>query len=108
MAHIIQLKTFQNESGILSVFENIFDGNIKEINILVQKNKLVKTLAPFQKLKLQRGLIALNGTCVIHTKEEFFLEKPQDCLLLKSDDFFDILTYSEDCILVLIIKAPKN
>ncbi len=105
MAQLIQLQTFYGDSGALSVFENIFAGKIKDICFLLHKNKLNTTLDLFQKMKAHRGLLALNGSCIIHSKEEFFLHKPEDCLLLQPEDSFDIISFSEDCLLILIIKA---
>jgi len=108
MARLIQLQTFYGDSGALSVFENIFEGKIKDICFLLHKNKLNTTLNLFQKMNANRGLVALNGSCTIQAKEAFFLHKPEDCLLLLPDDSFDIISYSEDCLLILIIKAHEN
>jgi fructose-1-phosphate kinase PfkB-like protein len=108
MAQLLQLQTFYGDSGALSVFENIFEGKIKEICFLVHKNKLNPILQDFKNMKTQRGLVALNGSCTIHVKKDFFLDKPEDCLLLLQDDSFDIIDYSEDCLLMLIIKDHEN
>jgi hypothetical protein len=110
MAQIISLPSISNSSGTLSVFEHIFMGSVGKLEFLINKSNLSSKIDGILKEETSTGLICLNGSCkiLLEDNNNVTLSQPKDCLLIKPREAFQILYFSNDCILILLKKAHEN
>lgn len=113
MAKIINLKTFTDERGNLTVIERIIPFSIKRIfyiygvdNSIRGKHKHKKTI---------QAAISIKGSCKIFCKsgdwmdiQEFLLDSPSKCLILNPEDYHWMDEFSPDCILMVLASEYFN
>ena len=107
MAYILDLQTHIDDRGNLCVIDDrqipfkikrIFHiYNTKE-NIIRGKHRHKKTI---------QALICLNGSCKIYNhdgkkEEEFFLNSPDQCLILEPKDWHSMHDFKDNCILQVL------
>lgn len=105
MPQLIELPTFGNEHGRLTVFEKWLPHDIKRIFF-------VYGVAPHEQRakhghhKTYNALICVVGSCQIHvsdgkTERDFLLDSPQKCLILHPGDWHIMDNFSSDAVLMV-------
>ena len=105
MAKLINIPTFKDERGSLSVIENI-GFNIKRIYYIYNTNE--KKRGGHRHKKTRQILIAVNGCCEIFCEypdkrnEVFLLNSPTIALFIEPEDWHVMQNFSKDCILLVL------
>ena len=108
MAHLQKLKTFSNEKGTLSVLE---DG--KEIDFRINRVFYIYGVdkdtvrGGHRHHKNIQALICVHGTCDIYvnngkSEEIFHLDEPENCLIMKCEDWHTMYNFSADAVLLVL------
>lgn len=107
MAELINLKTFKDNRGNLTVIENL-PFPVKRIFYIYgvdhslrggHRHKITKQIA-----------ICLQGSCKIYnndneTEDIFVLNAPDQCLLLQPRDWHEMYDFSDDAILMILASS---
>jgi dTDP-4-dehydrorhamnose 3,5-epimerase-like enzyme len=109
MAYIVDLKTFTDNRGNLTVIENILPFKIKRIFYIYGVDGSVR--GGHRHHKTIQAAICIKGRCKIHyndgVKDEiFFLKKPNQCLILEQKDWHEMFEFSKNAILMVL--ASEN
>ena len=105
MAYLIDLKTFTDKRGNLTVIEKTIPFDIKRIFYIYGVDDS-KRGGHRHKTTVQAA-ICLKGSCRIYNndgKEEkhFFLDQPHKCLILETRDWHTMYDFSPDAILMVL------
>jgi dTDP-4-dehydrorhamnose 3,5-epimerase-like enzyme len=105
MAHLINLKTFCDQRGNLTVIEKVIPFEIKRIFYIYGVDSSVR--GKHRHKKTIQAAICLQGTCTIWNndrkkKEEFILDSPDKCLILEPADWHKMYNFSPDAILMVL------
>ena len=106
MAKIIDLQTFTDDRGNLTVIEKVIPFDIKRVFYIYGVNDSKRGLHRHK--KTIQAAIAIKGTCRIMNKggdgqieEEYWLNSPSTCLIIQPTDYHWMDCFSEDCILMI-------
>ena len=105
VAQIIQLKTFIDNRGCLTVIEKEIPFTIKRIFYIYGVDDSQR--AAHRHKKTIQALICINGSCHVKNnngkiKEDFFLNTKTQCLILQPEDWHIVDCFSKDCILMVL------
>jgi dTDP-4-dehydrorhamnose 3,5-epimerase-like enzyme len=105
MAHIIDLKTFTDKRGNLTVIEKVIPFEVKRIFYIYGVDDSVR--GGHRHHKTIQAAICIKGSCIIHnndgqTTTEFALDRPDKCLILAPKDWHNMYAFSEDAILMVL------
>lgn len=105
MAQIIDLNTFTDKRGNLTVIEKIIPFTIKRIFYIYGVDNSERGYHRHK--KTIQAAICIKGNCEIYCtngqiQEEFVLNSPSKCLLLKPEDWHIMRRFSEDAILMVL------
>ncbi len=105
MAHLINLQTFTDKRGNLTVIEKSIPFAIKRIFYIYGVDDSKR--GGHRHKKTIQAAICLKGKCTIYNnnnvKEEVFvLDAPRKCLLLNPEDWHTMYDFSEDAILMVL------
>jgi dTDP-4-dehydrorhamnose 3,5-epimerase-like enzyme len=105
MAYQIDLKTFTDKRGNLTVIEKIVPFEIKRIFYIYGVDNSVR--GGHRHHKTIQAAICLQGTCHIHNnngkeKQLFILDQPNKCLILEPSDWHTMDHFSNDAILMVL------
>jgi len=105
MASLINLKTFTDERGNLTVIEKVVPFDIKRIFYIYGVDESER--GGHRHLKTLQAAICIRGHCVIYNnngKDEtsFVLDSPDQCLLIQPEDWHTMHSFSEDAILMVL------
>lgn len=108
MARLINLKTFTDTRGSLTVIERVIPFEIKRI-FYVNGPDHLKNEGNHQRMK--RAVICLKGSCLItnHTgieEQHFVLNTADQCLLLAPEDRHEMLEITDESILMVLASEP--
>lgn len=111
MARLIDLKTFTDSKGNLTVIERIIPFDIRRIFYIYGVDNSVRG-GHRHKITLQAA-ICLKGTCRIYNNngyadEYFILDQPSKCLLLFPEDWHTMDQFTEDAILMVLASEYFN
>lgn len=104
MAYIINLPTFTDERGSLTVIEKIIPFEIKRIYYIYNaKGKR----GGHRHKKNKQVLVAVKGQCEIFVndgkeKNFYVLDAPNKALVLEPKDWHTMDKFSEDCVLLVL------
>ena len=109
MAHIIDLKTFTDSRGNLTVIENVLPFQIKRVFYIYGVDNSVR--GGHRHIKTRQAAICIKGKCKIYnndgkTEEVFSLDKPYKCLILECSDWHKMYNFSRNAI--LMVFASEN
>lgn len=109
MAHIVDLKTFIDKRGNLTVIENVLPFPIKRVFYIYGVDESVR--GGHRHHKTVQAAICIKGECKIYNnnsieQEVFHLNKPSVCLILEPNDWHQMYDFSEDAILMVL--ASEN
>ena len=104
MAHLINLKTFVDEKGSLTVIEKVIPFVIKRVFYIYGVDASVR--GQHRHRKTRHAVISIRGRCTIYNnngeKEEIFeLYMPNQCLILEPEDWHSMYNFSVDSILLV-------
>ena len=105
MAYQINLKTFTDSRGNLTVIEKVIPFNIKRIFYIYGVDESIR--GGHRHHKTIQAAICLKGSCIIsnndgNTKEEFILDSPDKCLILEAIDWHQMHHFSKDAMLMVL------
>ena len=109
MAYIVDLKTFTDKRGNLTVIENVLPFQIKRVFYIYGVDDSVR--GGHRHHKTIQAAICIQGECKIYNnnseKEEVFhLDKPSKCLILELKDWHKMYDFSKNAILMVL--ASEN
>jgi len=105
LAHLINLKTFTDTRGSLTVIERVIPFEIKRIFYVNGRDH-------FQGgQRMKQAVICLKGSCLItnHTgteEQHFVLNTADQCLLLTPEDRHEMLEITDESILMVLASEP--
>jgi dTDP-4-dehydrorhamnose 3,5-epimerase-like enzyme len=105
MAKLIDLKTFTDSRGNLTVIENVLPFDIKRIFYIYGVDS--STRGGHRHRKTYQAAIAIKGSCRVTNndgskKEIFALDNPAKCLLLEPKDWHQMHDFTPDSILMVL------
>ncbi len=105
MPTLLDLKTFTDKRGNLTIIEKVLPFEIKRIFYIYGVDYPIR--GEHRHKKTIQALICLQGQCAVNwnnnSKEgTFFLEKPSECLILQPEDWHTITNFSKDAILMVL------
>lgn len=97
MAYIIDLPTFKDERGWLTVMEKLLPFEIKRFYCIYD---VAQKRGGHRHKKTVQALICVSGSCEIYVndglkKETFLLDSPSKCLLLEPEDWHTMDNFSK-------------
>lgn len=109
MAHVINLQTFTDKRGHLTVIEKIIPFDIKRIFYIYGVDESVR--GGHRHHKTIQAAICIQGSCIIKNnngtvQEDFNLDAPYKCLILLPEDWHQMYAFSKDAILMVL--ASEN
>lgn len=109
MAHLIDLKTFTDKRGNLTVVENVLPFNIKRVFYIYGVDDSVR--GGHRHHKTRQAAICIKGRCKIYNndgyeKATYQLNRPSKCLILEPDDWHRMYDFSKNAILMVL--ASEN
>lgn len=109
MAHLVDLTTFTDTRGNLTVIENILPFEIKRVFYIYGVDKSVR--GGHRHHKTVQAAVCIKGKCTIYnnngrTDKTYHLDKPSKCLILEPEDWHQMFDFSEDAILMIL--ASEN
>lgn len=104
MAKLINLKTFCDGRGNLTVIEKVFPFEIKRIFYIYGVDSSVR--GKHRHKKTVQAAVCIQGKCIISNndgtkKEQFQLDSPDKCLILDTKDWHSMHDFSSDAILMV-------
>lgn len=104
MAHILDLKTFTDKRGNLTVIEKVIPFDIKRVFYIYGVDDSKR--GGHRHKKTVQAAVCIKGSCTIYNnnnvkEEEFRLDKPNKCLILQPEDWHTMYDFSEDAILMV-------
>ena len=105
MAHIIDLKTFTDKRGNLTVIEKSIPFDIKRIFYIYGVDNSVR--GGHRHVKTKQAAICIQGQCTIYnndgaTETDFVLDQPNKCLIIENKDWHKMYNFSPDAILMVL------
>lgn len=105
MAEILNLKTFTDKRGNLTVIEKVIPFDIKRIFYIYGVDDSKR--GGHRHHKTIQAAICIQGACKIYNnngkKEEVFdLDAPNKCLILKTEDWHTMYDFTPDAILMVL------
>jgi dTDP-4-dehydrorhamnose 3,5-epimerase-like enzyme len=104
MAHLIDLQTFTDKRGNLTVIEKVIPFDIKRIFYIYGVDDSKR--GGHRHHKTMQAAVCIKGECKIYnnnnnTEEVFELDSPGKCLILNPEDWHTMFDFSEDAILMV-------
>jgi len=105
MARLINLKTFCDQRGNLTVIEKVIPFDIKRIFYIYGVDSSER--GKHRHKKTIQAATCIQGKCTIwnndsRKKEEFILDSPDKCLILEPADWHKMYGFSPDAILMVL------
>lgn len=105
MAYLLDLKTFTDKRGNLTVIEKTIPFDIKRIFYIYGVDDSRR--GSHRHHKTRQAAICIKGKCTIYNndgdKEEIFeLDKPNKCLIIETQDWHSMFNFSDDAILMVL------
>ncbi|MCZ4222985.1 sugar 3,4-ketoisomerase [Pedobacter rhodius] len=114
MGHIINLKTYKDSRGILTVLDRVVDFEIKRLFYIYAVDDSDR--GGHRHHNTYQAAICIKGSCKItnndgHKTEIFNLDTPEKCLILEPNDWHVMHSFTEDAILLVLASTafdPKD
>lgn len=111
MAQLINLKTFCDVRGNLTVIEKVLPFDIKRIFYIYGVDSSVR--GKHRHKKTIQAAICLVGKCTIYNNDGkaqnvFVLDSPDKCLLLEPKDWHKMYDFSPNAILMVLASEPYD
>jgi len=111
MAQLIDLPTFKDQRGALSVIEGCLPFDIKRIYYLYGCDGAVR--GEHRHIKTNQALVCLHGQCDVYvnngqSKQTFMMHQPNQCLLLMATDWHLIENIRGGAVILLLASDYYN
>lgn len=111
MAKIIDLKTYTDERGNLTVVEKVLPFDIRRVFYIYGVDKSQR--GGHRHHETWQAAVCITGSCKIYNdnganENEFVLDSPSKCLLLEPADWHKMYDFSEDAILMVFASEYYN
>ncbi|HPH99007.1 MAG TPA: FdtA/QdtA family cupin domain-containing protein [Chitinophagaceae bacterium] len=111
MAYIIDLKTFTDSRGNLTVIEKVIPFDIKRIFYIYGVDNSKR--GGHRHYKTIQAAVCIQGSCTIYNndgnKEEVFeLNKPNKCLIIEPKDWHTMSNFTPDAVLMVLASENFN
>lgn len=111
MAELINLKTFSDNRGSLTVIEKVLPFEVKRIFYIYGVDDSVR--GKHRHHKTIQAAICVKGSCVISNddgkkQEDFLLDSPEKCLLIYEKDYHWMHKFTPDCVLLVMASEFFN
>ena len=105
MAEIINLKTFADSRGSLTVIEKLLPFEIKRVFYIYGVDDSIR--GNHRHHKAIQAAICIAGSCIISNdngllKNDFFLDSPDKCLIIYPEDYHSMYNFTKDAILLVL------
>ena len=105
MAYLLNLKTFTDKRGNLTVIEKVVPFDVKRIFYIYGVDDSIR--GGHRHKKTIQAAVCLKGSCTISNndnskKEEFILDSPAKCLILQPKDWHQMHSFTKDTILMVL------
>lgn len=105
MARIIDLKTFTDSRGNLTVIEKVIPFEIKRIFYIYGVDESRR--GGHRHHKTIQAAICIKGSCKIYNNNgkesaDYVLDRPDKCLILEPEDWHTMYEFSSDAILMVL------
>lgn len=105
MASVLDLRTFTDARGNLTVIEKVIPFDIKRIFYIYGVDSSQR--GGHRHHKTIQAAICIKGSCTIYnndgnTEKEFVLDQPNKCLILQTTDWHTMYNFSPDAILMVL------
>ena len=104
MARIIDLKTFTDKRGNLTVIEKVIPFDIKRVFYIYGVDDSKR--GGHRHYKTIQAAVCIKGSCTIYNnngkkEDEFLLNQPSKCLIIEPEDWHTMYNFSPDAILMV-------
>jgi hypothetical protein len=106
MPNIIDLNTFLDSRGCLTVIEKVLPFDIKRVYFIYGVDK--STRGKHRHKATVQAVISLQGSCEIFVQrpccpiiKNYVMDSPSKCLLLQPEDYHWMSMFTSDCILIV-------
>lgn len=108
MVKIINLKTFSDERGDLTVLENSLPFDIKRVYYIYNAKGI---RGGHRHKKTSQAIICIKGSFDLfvnngNKESNFHLDSPEKCILLDPKDWHEMKNFSKD--IVILVLASEN
>jgi len=108
MAQLINLKTFVDKRGNLTVIEKVIPFEIKRIFYIYGVDASVR--GGHRHKTTMQAAICIKGSCIVSNndgkeKRDYLLNTPSKCLIIMPDDYHTMHNFSEDAILMVLAST---
>lgn len=101
MAYILELPTFSDDRGDLTVIEKKLPFEIKRVYYIYNTKNQCR--GGHKHKKNIQALISIHGKCEIRCESEtFILDNPKICLILDPQDYHEMCEFTNDCVLLVL------
>ncbi|HTH81303.1 MAG TPA: FdtA/QdtA family cupin domain-containing protein [Mucilaginibacter sp.] len=109
MAHIINLTTFKDTRGILTVLDKVVDFEIKRLFYIYNVDNSDR--GGHRHHNTHQAAICIQGSCQITNddgsrQDVFMLDSPEKCLIIEPEDWHVMHDFSADAILLVLASTP--
>lgn len=111
MAHLLQLKTFSDARGNLTVIEKELPFTVKRLFYIYGVDDSVR--GKHRHHTTVQAAICIHGNCIISsddgkTQQEFLLDHPEKCLIIQPEDWHTMHHFSKDAVLLVLASTYFN
>jgi dTDP-4-dehydrorhamnose 3,5-epimerase-like enzyme len=104
MPYLIDLKTFTDERGNLTVIEKTIPFEFKRVFYIYGVDDSKR--GGHRHKKTIQAAICIQGSCTIYNndgvnEQEFIMDKPSKCLILETQDWHTMFNFTPDAILMV-------
>lgn len=112
MAHILDLKTFSDKRGSLTVIERELPFQVRRI-YYIHDVPADQIRAGHRHRKNIQALVCIRGGCGVYvnngtTKETYRLERPDRCLIMEPQDWHTMYDFTPDAMLLVLASEPYD
>lgn len=109
MAKLLNLQTFTDKRGNLTVIEKVIPFEIKRIFYIYGVDDSKR--GGHRHYKTKQAAVCLTGQCTIynnngHNEQVYHLNSPDKCLIIEPEDWHTMYDFSENAILMVL--ASEN
>ena len=108
MANIIDLKTFTDVRGNLTVIEKVIPFDIKRIFYIYGVDDSIR--GGHRHKITRQAAICIQGSCCLYinngrSEENYLLDRPSKCLVLEPQDWHTMYQFTNDAILMVLAST---
>lgn len=111
MAHLIDLSTYTDKRGNLTVIEQGIPFSIRRIFYIYGVDDSKR--GGHRHHKTVQAAVCIQGKCAIYNNNElsedtFYLDSPSKCLIINPEDWHTMYNFSKDAILMVLASEKYN